>query len=231
MTSRNRLLLTLASLLVLTACDSSKTRTQNIAKIPAPVSTIDAPTQLITAANGAVVEKQGPITWNTGASRFEFGGQPLTVGRLWNFAEGPQDFVPRGALSGPVEGSGLAVTEAGGDAAMRSIAGLNLEGGKHPLVIVRLTRIRAGDLWDGSLFYTTASHGESEQFKGKAPKEANPALNETVTLVYDMAKLRRGGDDWLKSTIDQIRFDLDDAPGGAFIIHQIAFAARPAGYP
>jgi len=106
-----------------------------------------------------------------------------------------------------------------------------LDGGRDALIIVRLTRVRAGERWDGSLFYTTSDHRESEKYKGKAPKAANPGLNETVTLVYDMHKLRRGADDWKMSRIDQFRLDLDDGPGGAFILRQIAIAERPPGYP
>ena len=56
---------------------------------------------------------------------------------------------------------------------------------------------------------------------------ADPGVNETVVLVYDMANPKRGGDDWTNSLIDQIRLDTDDAGGGAFTVHQVAVTENP----
>jgi hypothetical protein len=36
-----------------------------------------------------------------------------------------------------------------------------------------------------------------------------------------------GAPDWTQSTIDQIRFDIEDKVGGAFVIRQIAIAENP----
>nr|MEA2799634.1 hypothetical protein [Phenylobacterium sp.] len=36
-----------------------------------------------------------------------------------------------------------------------------------------------------------------------------------------------GGPDWTQSNIDQIRFDVEDKPGGAFVIRQVAIAENP----
>ena len=92
---------------------------------------------------------------------------------------------------------------------------------------MRLTRTRAGADWDGSMFYTTAAHGEGGGFQAKPVAGADPALNETVVLVYDMTRLTDGGDDWTTSLIDQIRLDTDDAGGGAFTVHQVAVTENP----
>lgn len=230
MTSRHALLLAFSAILALSACDSAKTRASNEAKAPLPANGIAPAAGLMTAPTGPVTERAGPITWNQESLSFEFAGKPMSTGRQWVFTSAPTEFMVAAAASGPADGSGLAVTENRADVVLRSAGGLNLDGGKYPLMIVRLTRIKAGDLWDGSVHYTTINHPESEAYLAKAPKDANPGVNETVTIVYDMHKLRRGGDDWKTSKIDQIRIDLDDAPGGAFIVHQIAVAERPAGY-
>ena len=52
-------------------------------------------------------------------------------------------------------------------------------------------------------------------------------MGETTTLVYDMSRQAVGAPDWTQSTIDQIRFDVEDRPGGGFVIHQIAIAESP----
>lgn len=230
MKSRYALLLAMSGLLALAACDNAKTRSSNEAKAPLPANGIAPASGLITAPTGPVTERPGPIVWNEKTLNFEFNGKPLATGHQWVFTSAPSEFMVAAAASGPADGSGLAVTENRADVVLRSAGGLNLDGGKYPLLIIRLTRVKAGDLWDGSAHYTTIKHPESEAYLAKAPKDANPAVNETVTIVYDMHKLRRGGDDWKTSKIDQIRIDLDDAPGGAFIVHQIAVAERPAGY-
>jgi hypothetical protein len=46
-------------------------------------------------------------------------------------------------------------------------------------------------------------------------------------MVFDMHRLAAGGDDWKTSKIDQVRLDLDDGPGGAFVIRQVAIAQDP----
>ena len=52
----------------------------------------------------------------------------------------------------------------------------------------------------------------------------NPRIGQTVTLVFDMAKLAAGGDDWTTSRIEQIRLQTDDQPGGEFVIREAAIS-------
>jgi hypothetical protein len=42
-----------------------------------------------------------------------------------------------------------------------------------------------------------------------------------------MSRQAAGAPDWTQSTIDQFRLDLEDKPGGAFIIRQIAITDNP----
>ena len=80
------------------------------------------------------------------------------------------------------------------------------------MVLVRLTRTAPGDVWDGALYYATPSHKEAIGYFGKPTSGAKPAVGETTTLVYDMSRQANGGPDWMQSTIDQIRLDVEDKP-------------------
>lgn len=200
-------------LLMLTACDQ-----------PAPwarAATAPAPT-LIAAKPRAQV-----IAWNEDKDAFEIAGQPLKAGRLWTFDGSTEGFVLSGGAALPGAPMGLAIQNERADPILRSPTGLALEGRRFSLVLVRMTRTRPGAAWDGAIFYRTPNHGESGEFQAKPIDGADPALNETVVVVYDMSRLKSGGDDWKTSLIDQIRLDTDDQAGGGFVIHQIAVTENP----
>ena len=171
-------------------------------------------------------ERAGPARWNASAGRFEMNGVPVKAAKLWTFDGSTDGFTALGSKIAPAAGQGIAVTIA--DPTIRSPKGLNVPGGQYPLVLVRLTRTAPGALWDGALAYSTPAHAESASYLGKPISGANPAVGETTILVYDMSRQPVGAPDWVQSTIDQIRFDLEDKPGGAFLIRQIAIAESPA---
>ena len=171
------------------------------------------------------------IAWNEAAGRFEINGAPLKSGRLWTFDGSTEGFVLTGGDVLPSAPVGMQVRNSGHDPVLRSPKGLELDGGRYSLVLVRLTRTRAGAAWDGSVFYTTVNHGEAGEYQAKPVAGADPGVNETVVLVYDMANPKRGGDDWTNSLIDQIRIDTDDQAGGEFTVHQIAVTENPGAPP
>jgi hypothetical protein len=173
----------------------------------------------------ADAERAGPVRWNSSTGAFEIGGKPLKTAKLWTFDGSTDGFTTVTSKIMPAAGQGLAVAIL--DPTIRSAKGLNVPGGQYPLVLVRLTRTAAAPLWDGALYYSTAGHPESINYLGKPISGANPAVGETTTLVYDMAHQTLGGSDWTTSTIDQIRFDVEDKPGGSFVIRQIAIAENP----
>jgi len=177
------------------------------------------------AASAPPVERAGPVRWNAAAGGFELNGKPVKTLKLWTFDGSTEGFTPVGSKVSPAPGSGLSVIVA--DPTLRSPKGLNVPGGQYQLVLVRLTRTQPGAAWDGALYYSTAAHAETINFFGKPKSGADPKVGETTTLVYDMSKLAAGGPDWTQSTIDQIRFDLEDRPGGAFLIRQVAIAEDP----
>ena len=199
-----------ATFLLLTACDRPGATAPPAAPVPP-------------AASGS--ERPGPVRWNPTAGGFELGGKPLKTVKLWTFDGSTDGFTPVRSKVEPAAGQGLLVHLV--DPTLRSPKGLNVPGGQYPLVLVRLTRTAAGAAWDGALYYATANHPEAIKFLGKPLDGAAPSMNETVTLVYDMSRQAIGGQDWSQSTIDQIRLDIEDKAGGAFVIHQVAIAENP----
>jgi hypothetical protein len=189
------------------------------------------------AAVAAGPERDSPVRWNATTGGFEFNGRALKTAKLWTFDGSTDGFTVMGSKIAPAAGSGIAVSIA--DPIIRSPKGLNVPGGQYPVVLVRLTRTAAASAWDGALYYSTASHGETINFLGKPTSGADPKVGETTTLVYDMSHQALGGPDWMQQTINQIRFDLEDKPGGAFVIRQIAMtepldpttSAAPAAAP
>jgi hypothetical protein len=199
--------------LMLTACDQ-----------PAPwARAATAPAQTLVAAK----PRAQAIMWNDDKDAFEIAGRPLKAGRLWTFDGSTEGFVLTGGAALPGAPVGLEIQNERADPMLRSPTGLDLDGRRFSLVLVRMTRTRLGAAWDGAIFYRTTNHGESGDFQAKPIDGADPALNETVVVVYDMSRLKSGGDDWKTSQIDQIRLDTDDQAGGGFVIHQIAVTENP----
>ncbi len=187
------------------------------------------PAQAPAAPPASSVERTGSVGWNATTGGFELNGRPLKTAKLWTFDGSTDGFTAVRSKVEPAAGAGLAVTIV--DPSLRSPRGLSIPGAQYPMVVVRLTRTKAGEAWDGALYYATAAHPESAGFLGKPTDPAQPGVNETVTLVYDMSRQANGAGDWLASTIDQIRLDIEDKPGGQFVIHQIAIAEHPEAAP
>jgi hypothetical protein len=212
-------LLPLALVLALTACDQPAPRTIKRAPVPQPSLPVDKPVAPTTRAQ--------PITWDASDGTFRLGATPLKSVRMWTFDGATDGFVLTGGLTGLAQNAGLRLSNQAPDPALRSPRGLEINGARGSLVLVRLTRKQASPAWDGSLYYSTAGHGESQGFFAKPVMGGSPAVNETLILAYDMAHPTGGGDDWTTSLISQIRLDTDDSPGGAFVIRQIAVTENP----
>lgn len=206
---------------LLGACDGVASRTD---RPPAqPVRVAQATPSSVPAS-----ERSQPIRWNETAREFEYEGQPLKAAKLWTFDDSTEGFVVTGGDARLTQGSGLSVTQSDPDPILRSPSGLNVDGSVNTLVLVRLTRAAPGQEWSGAVHYTTVNHGESAAFMALPVQGEDPAVNETTVLVYDMAHLKKGGPDWTQSIIDQLRFDFEDAPGGEFLVRQVAIARLPS---
>ena len=209
--------------LSLGACDNPAPRAVRRAPVPQPY---DSTSPGLTSAPGATPSR---FQWDSARSIFLAYGQPLRAEKLWTFAGSTDGFVALHAEVGPAAGDGLQVDEQAPDVLVRSPKGLKIDGGNRSLILVRIRRLTAGRAWDSTIFYATATHGESPDFFARPILGGNPAVGQTVLLVYDMHRLSAGGDDWKMSKIDQIRLDLDDGPGGQVVIEQIAIAEDPGG--
>ena len=205
----------LAVVLALAACDRK----------PAP-----APAQTLAAAPASDTlphERAEPVRWDDALGAFTFEGKPLTASRLWRFDDGPQGFGGTVAVTfSPLDGTHLSNERF--DPQLRSPTGLALDGAQFNLVLVRLSRLANGPPWDGSLFWVTAGHDAADAFHAKPFLGAEPGVNETVILAYDLTRPTKGGSDWLQSVIQQLRLDTDDGAGGKFLLRQIAVVQNPA---
>ena len=211
------------ALSLLTACDRAQTRKAHRAPVPT-VTNVVAPA-------GPIREVPGPITWDPAKGAFVFNGQPLRAEKVWTFEGATDGFTMSNGEVAPADGAGLSVDELGADSSLRTPRGLNVDGHTRSLVIIRATRVRPAAPFDGSVYYTTIAHGETAAFHGRPVAGQNPEVGETATLVFDMHRLSKGDLDWRNSIIDQVRIDLDDGPGGAFIVRQVAIALDPGGIP
>lgn len=218
MTVRSIVLFAATACLIVSACDKPKDAPAE-PTAPAPVAEPSRP---------APVRPAELVKWDEARDRFTVDGTVLKTAHLWKFEGTTEGFASAAAQIELANGGGLRVVEQAIDAIVRSPQNLSIKGAEYNGVLVRLTREKEASKWDGALFFTTAAHGESAGFFGKPLRGADPVAGETTIMVYDMANLRKGGGDWTASTITGLRLDLDDQPGGQFVIHQIAVVALPA---
>jgi len=214
---------------LLAACDEPRPREPKLNPRPQPADDRALPPAARSTA--AASERPGPYAWDAEAGAFTFEGRPLRAGRLWTFEGSTDGFVMAGGQVLPAEANGLRLAARDFDPALRSPSGLALDGAQFSHVLVRVTRLAPASDWDGALHYVTASHSEAAGFMAKPVQGAEPKVNETVILVYDMRTPTMGGGDWVSSLIESIRLDFDDAAGGEFLIHQIAVTEPPASAP
>jgi hypothetical protein len=203
----------LAGALALTACDQPK---------PSPKAEVEAP-----AAKVRPPRALEPITWDPALKAFTLDGKTLKAASLWTFETGVDGFEGAGSTLTARPGGGLDVKGDLFDPIVRLPKDLSVKGAESNAVLVRITRNKDTQRWDGSLFWTTAAHGEAAGFATKPIRGADPAVGETTIMVYDLAQPKKGGDDWTRSTITGIRLDLDDSEGGEFTIHQVAIVSLP----
>ncbi|MFM8374923.1 MAG: hypothetical protein ACKN9P_02535 [Phenylobacterium sp.] len=205
----------LAGLLALSACDQPKPTPKTAAEVP--------------AAKVRPPREPEPIAWDPAQKAFVLDGKPLKAAALWTFEAGTDGFEGAGSTLAARPGGGLDVKGDLFDPIVRLPKDLSVKGAGSNAVLVRITRNADTERWDGSLFWTTAAHGEAAGFATKPIRGADPAVGETTLMVYDLAQPKKGGDDWTQSVITGVRLDLDDSAGGAFTIHQVAIVSIPGG--
>lgn len=210
----------LAAALLLAGCDKP-------AQDKAGKTDANAPAASLAKKRPARVAE--PIQWDDAQKTFVKNGQALETAKLWTFATSTEAFVGAGATLSVAPGGGLKVVGTLFDSIVRSPKGLDVDGSSYNTILVRVERVKDTARWDGTIFWTTGAHAESASYMVGPIRGADPAVGETTTMVYNMTKPFKGGDDWTTSTINSLRLDLDDDAGGEFIIHQIAIVNVPGG--
>jgi len=104
-------------------------------------------------------------------------------------------------------------------------AGLAINGGVNRYVLARIRRT-IDFVWQGKLFYSTGSHGESGSFFKAISEPAGFASGAWVTAVWDMHNLTAGGSDWINNTIIGLNLDLTSfSTDGEFEIDWIGYGS------
>ena len=216
----------LLAALTLAACDRSAVRVEK--RAPKPVAAVPLGTPISPPKPHAFPDDPpSPVTWNAGKAVFEVNGRSLRAEKVWTFDGATDGFVATHAEVIPADGAGLALKIGGRDTILRTPRGLNVAGANRSVVLVRLTRTGAAKRLDPTLYYSTAAHGEGQSWFAKPVFGGHPRLNDTTTMVFNLHRPAAGEGDWKSSVIDQVRLDLDDGPGGAFVIRQVAIAQDP----
>jgi Domain of unknown function (DUF1983) len=137
----------------------------------------------------------------------------LEIGKSWNFDADVEGFV---ALGGTVTWSNgaLQLNSSGTDPALRT-PGISIAGSKNYLLRMRIKRV-AGSGWDGTVYYTTAGHGESETYRKQITN--GTATGEWRILEWDMSDIA----DWVGNTVINIRFDLGNTAQDQFLIDWVS---------
>lgn len=192
----------------------------------ASASALDAVTNRVSAAEGLITSQSnsltelnntvGEIQGNLGAS-----GLDAAQDALWQFDTGTEGWTVAGATISAANGV-LTVTANSNDPRIVSPGTLAVPGGQYPLIRARITR-RAGAPadWDGRVFYSTASHGQSSSYF-KSIANPNLAVGQTAVVEWDMSALTAGGTDWVSNIITSIRLDFGNTSGGVFDVDWIA---------
>lgn len=214
----------LLAALTLAACDRPAVRVEKHAPKPVPATPFGGASS---KRHDFPDDPPSPVTWNAGKAAFEVNGRPLRAEKVWTFDGATDGFVATHAEVIPADGAGLALKIGGSDTILRTPRGLNVAGANRSVVLVRLTRTGAAKRLDPTLYYSTAAHGEGQSWFAKPVFGGHPRLGDTTTMVFNMHRPAAGEGDWKSSIIDQVRLDLDDGPGGAFVIRQVAIAQDP----
>lgn len=179
----------------------------------------------LTASNGSITDIKSTMATMQGA--LGSAGLDPAPDALWQFDAGVEGWTGAGCTL-DASGGTLTVTATNNDPQIVR-GSLSINGGSFPLIRVKLTR-RAGTAsdWDGKLFYVTSAHGQSGSYYKQA---SNPAISvgESAVVEWDMAALTAGGNDWLSSTIAQVRIDLGGTKGGVFDVDWIAIGRQAPG--
>lgn len=209
-----------------TTLENAVNSTINGLATKASASVVDALTNRVTAAEGVNTSQSGSITElnnSVGALQGAIGASGLDPAQdaLWQFDTGTEGWTVAGATISAENGV-LTITSNSNDPRIVSPGTLAVAGGQYSLIRAKITR-RAGAVgdWDGRVFYSTASHGQSSSYY-KTIANPNLAVGQTAVVEWDMSALTAGGTDWVSNIITSIRLDFGNTSGGVFDVDWIA---------
>jgi hypothetical protein len=128
--------------------------------------------------------------------------------------------------------AGASAVVAGGVLTLTSISvdpqlarfGLSIAGATNTTLRARIKR-RAGSGWQGTVYYSTSGHGQSESFRKTIAQPTYDANGWAITT-WDMAALSAGGTDWTTNTITAIRIDLGTTASDVFDFDWVAIGSE-----
>jgi hypothetical protein len=132
--------------------------------------------------------------------------------------------------------AGATIVQTGSDPSFRSPAAqsINGEANRYLAIDVERTAVRTVSNWQGDVYWTTADHPESNDFRTKFGELEN-YVGARRTYYLDMHDLVFGGDDWETSTITQLRIDFEggdgQVPDGEFLIRSVRLGDLADPYP
>lgn len=98
---------------------------------------------------------------------------------------------------------------------------LSFSGRALTRIVVDLETIAPGIQPDLHIYYSTASHGETIDYRGIPDNQTLPQAGERRVLVFDMTQLAAGGTDWVDNAITSFRFDLPQGRNSHHVVHSI----------
>lgn len=102
---------------------------------------------------------------------------------------------------------------------------LAIAGTDYRIVRAKIKRV-AGTAWQGTCYYSTASHGVSENYTNTIAENTGVATVDGYKVYeWNMAALTAGGTDWTSNTITAIRLDLGSSVADVFDVSWIAISA------
>ena len=142
----------------------------------------------------------------------------------WPFAASSLDgFLTANATLVSQNNGTVRLDSTGSDPILASPSGLTVVGADNFIVRARVQRV-AGSAWDGSLYYSTAGHGETGSYY-KAHTDTT-VTGQWIVVEWDMSALTVGGTDWIDNTILQIRLDLGASASDDFLIDWITIGRK-----
>lgn len=202
----------------ISSLSSSVTSLTNTVAGKADSSAVTALTNRVTTAENTITAQGNSITkLQSGLSGTELDPAP---GALWHFDSTAEGWTAGNATLAASAGY-VTLTATAPDPIMTR-GGISVSGALYSRIRAKIKRTAgASSSWDGTAYYTTASHGITGSY---CDKITNPvlAIGDSAVVEWDMAALYAGGTDWVTNTILSIRLDFGAAAGDAFQIEWVA---------